>query len=130
MVLRADRRAGRDSASRDGSLAAAARRALRYDAIGDRAPRERGAAAADRHAARNRDRARLRADRRTAAGEMTSDVLDRLDRIERCLEALERAVTPAPAPPVARPAPARARPARQVTAPPRRPARPAPPPRP
>ena len=60
---------------------------------------------------------------------MTSDVLDRLDRIERRLEALEHAVTPAAAPPVGRPAPAPV-PARPVVAPPPRPARPTPPPKP
>src|SRR4051794_1253579 len=67
LVLRRDRRAGSRSAPGTGPLAARARGADGNHSVGDRAPRGRWAAAADRHAASNCGCARLRSDGRAQA---------------------------------------------------------------
>src|SRR4051794_20473498 len=60
LVLRADRAAGLRPPEATGPLPGAAGHALRDDPVRDRAARERRAAAADRHAPQDRQRARVR----------------------------------------------------------------------
>ena len=85
MVLRADRGAGRHATAGARPLAGGARRTLRHDAVGDRPPRERGAPAADRHAAPCLERSRLQPRRRAQAanrpegGRVVSTYASRLD---------------------------------------------------
>src|SRR4030095_5070500 len=67
LVLLEDRGRGRGATESSRSFATGARRALRHDAVGDRAPRIGGGTAADRHPVADRERARLRARGRAQA---------------------------------------------------------------